>query len=120
MTTVTPVISLQGDGSILVVWSGLSGSGDDGAPVELPEHPDKTVQIDGTNTGSPTVEMRGSLDGTTYVALTDGQGNAITKSLSAPSIEAIAENPRYTKPVMTAGTGGAAVNVRMLCRGRKR
>lgn len=120
MTTVPAVLSEVGKSGILVTWSGLAASGDDGAPVELPDHPDKTVQIDGTNTGSPTCVLEGSIDGTTYVALTDGQGNAISKTLSAASIEAVAENPRYIRPRLSAGAGGAAVAVRLLCRGRNR
>src|SRR5262245_43896425 len=69
-----------------VVWTGLL-NGDTGAPVCLPEFPDKTVQISGTFGASGSITMQGSNDKPsetpTYLALTDPQGNPVTKGAAA-------------------------------------
>lgn len=120
MTTVSPTISLQGDGSILVVWAGLAASGDDGAPVSFPDLPDRTVAFEGGWGTSVAVKLVASLEPASpsvFHDVTDGQGNAISKI--ANGAEAIAEDMMWFKPLATAGSGGA-VNVRMKFRGRPR
>jgi hypothetical protein len=108
MATITPTITYRPNGhanSVLVVWEGLA-TGDDGAPVELPSWPDKTVQVLGNfNAASVTLTMQGSLDGgTTYFSLTDPQGNAIAKTAAAA--EVISESPKTIRPLASGGAAG--------------
>jgi hypothetical protein len=99
--------------AILVTWSGLQ-NGDTGAPMQEPEFSDRTVQIGGTFGAGGSVTLQGSNDGTNWAALTDPQGNAITKTVGA--IETIAECPRYVRPNVTAGDGTTALVVAMWAR----
>jgi hypothetical protein len=97
----------------LYSWLAVA-NGDQGAPVELPNLVDLTVVIDGTFGAAGSCTFEGSLDGSTYYALTDPQGNAITKTTAA--MEAVTETPRYVRPSVTAGDGSTAINVRLLAR----
>lgn len=96
----------------LVSWAALA-NGDTGAPVELPAFPIRTVQILGAFGVGGSVTLEGSNAGTTYTALTDTQGNAVTKTAAA--IEAVQDFPKYTRPNVTAGDGTTALLVTMYC-----
>lgn len=100
-------------GAALVTWTGLL-NGDTGAPVFLPDYPDRTVQVTGTFGVGGSVTLQGSNAGVTYAALTDPQGNAITKTAAA--IETVTETPKYTQPNVTAGDGTTSLTVTMFCR----
>lgn len=100
-------------GVVLMTWAGLL-NGDDGGPVELPSFPDVSVQITGTFGTGGSVTLLGSNDGTNYVALTDPQGNAITKT--AAGLEQVEELVRYIKPSVTAGDGTTSLTVTLLAR----
>lgn len=113
--TVEPLPAQAGQFCLLVIWT-LTTANADGAPVELPHYPDKTVQIEGTF-GSGTLTMQGTNDSTNYQTLTDPQGNTIAKVGAA--LEAIQENPRKIRPNLTGSTG-ATVTVTMLCKGPQR
>lgn len=100
-------------------WAGLT-NGSTGKPYELPVYSDKTVHIHGTFGSGGSVTLYGSNNpadlllepaavGATWVALTDSQGNAITKT--ALSIEQILENPWYICPKVTAGDGDTLLTV---------
>src|SRR5210317_2268023 len=99
----------------LITWTGLD-SDDSGQPVFIPTYSDKCVQIGGTFGTGGSVTIYGSNDvaavradiaaGTLFgaataewIALTDAQGNALTKTAAA--IEQILENPSYICPVVT-------------------
>ncbi len=97
----------------LVTWVGLD-SDDSGAPVELVDFPDRTVTIEGTFGVGGSCTLQGSNDGTNYYALTDPQGNAITKT--AAGMELVTEVPRFMRPLVTAGDVTTAIQVRVLCR----
>jgi len=100
-----------------VTWTGLL-NGDTGAPVAMPEFPDRTVHITGTFGvgGSVTVEGSNDLETETptYTAITDPQANALTKTAAA--IEAVLEAPYLIRPNVTAGDGTTSLVVKMLCR----
>lgn len=96
----------------MVFWEGLV-TGDTADPVEMPDWPDMTVQIVGTFAGGTSVSLTGSNDGTNYVALTDPQGNAITKTAAA--LEAVTEAPRYIKPTIASGVADD-IDVYLICR----
>ena len=97
----------------VITWTGLDND-DSGIPVDLVDFPDKTVTITGTFGAAGSITMEGSNDNTNWFALTDPQGNAITKTSAA--MELIVEAPRYVRPRVTAGDGTTSLTVRMLCR----
>jgi hypothetical protein len=99
-------------GSVLVTWTPLA-NGDTGGPVDLPSHSDRTIQVTGTFGVGGSVTIEGANVGT-YTALTDPQGNAVTKTVAA--IEALEEAPKLTRPNVTAGDGTTALTVTMYCR----
>lgn len=94
--------------SSYITWSGLL-NGDDGDAIEIAGAPDKTVTITGTFGVGGTCSIQGSNNGTTWLVLTDPQGNAITKT--ADSIEVILESPRFIRPIVTAGDGTTNLTV---------
>jgi hypothetical protein len=113
--TVTPTITDVAAGTNVkkVVWTGIA-NGANGAPVSFPDYPDVTVVINGTFGTGGSCTLEGSLDNTNFYALTDPQGNAITKT--AAGLEAVEEAVLYYAPYVTAGDGTTAINVTMLFR----
>jgi len=111
MATVTPTVQYIPNGqanAVLVTWSNMA-NGDVGAPVEGVDYADRTVQFGGTFGVGGSVTFEGSNNNSAYVALTDPQGNAITKTAAA--LEVIEEGPRYARPNVTAGDGSTAITV---------
>jgi hypothetical protein len=100
--------------SALVSWTGLL-NGDDGSSLEYGAYTDRSVQFVGTFGAGGTIVLEGSNDGTTWVTLTDPQGNAISKT--SASIEAISEATRYVRPRVTAGDGTTNLAAHLFLRG---
>ena len=108
-----------------VLWEGLDGD-DKGLPVRVGKYTDKTVHIyspTGAH-GSATTVIEGSNDpkadpthadhaNAKWVTLTDGQGNAISKT--ADAIEVIQENPEWIRPNQSGGTS-SDVSVSITCK----
>jgi hypothetical protein len=117
MATRNPTIVQPGgqnvDHATLVTWSGLL-NGDDGAPVNLSDFPDRTIQILGTFGTGGSVSFEGSNNGIDYLVLTDPQGNAITKTATA--MEFVTETPLWVRPRVTAGDGSTSLTVIMIAR----
>jgi hypothetical protein len=97
----------------VITWTGLD-SDDSGSPVELVDFPDRTVTITGTFGAGGSITLQGSNDNSNWFALTDPQGNAITKT--AAGMELMSEAPRYIRPLVTAGDGTTSLTVKILCR----
>ena len=98
---------IQGGGHV-ITWTNMA-NGDVGQAFVGGGAADRSVQIRGTwGTGGSTT-LKGSNDGTNYLALTDPQGNAITKT--ADALEAVMELAAYTRPEVTAGDGTTAITV---------
>jgi len=100
----------------LFTWTGLDLD-DSGIPIEIVDYPDRTVTITGTFGATGSLTMQGTNDAlpsSNWFALTDPQGNAITKT--AAGMEMISEAPRYIRPLVTAGDGTTSLEVKMLCR----
>lgn len=97
----------------LITWSGLD-SDDSGAPVELIDYADRTATITGTFGVGGSITIQGSNDGANWFAITDPQGNAVTKTAAA--MEVLVEAPRYFRPLVTAGDGTTSLTVQVLCR----
>lgn len=114
MANINPTITTIGnqDGSIKkVVWA-FTGS-DTGLPIKFAEWADRSVQMSGT-WNAATVLWEGSNDGgTTYLPLTDPQGNSISKT--ADGIEAVTEVCELARPRVTAGTP-TAVTISVILR----
>lgn len=101
---------------VLVTWPTLTQTGTDvGAAWEHADYGDRTVQFDGTIGAGGSITLQGSNDGTNWIALTDPQGNAITKT-ALPALEVVAENTRFVRPAVTAGDGTTSINCRMFAR----
>jgi hypothetical protein len=122
MTLIAPTVVSQNTAvpTTLVTWDAMTYSdgaiaNDGGSPVSLPDFADLTVTVEGTFSTGGSVTLKGSNDGgTTYHALTDPQGNAITKTAAA--IEVVTETPLLIRPHVTAGDGSTAIDVRILFR----
>jgi hypothetical protein len=102
MANISPTITTIGnqDGSLQkAVWT-FTGS-DTGMPIKFAEWADRSVQMSGTWNAS-TILWEGSNDGTTYLPLTDPQGNSISKT--ADAIEAVTEVCELARPRVTGGT----------------
>ncbi len=103
-----------GDRSVVVAtWSGLLNT-DDGAPIMLPQWPDRTVQVTGTFGTGGTVLIEGSNDGTTYNTINDTAGSAL--SFSAAGFKVCNEVPLYLRPRVSAGDGTTSLKVAIVLR----
>lgn len=86
-------------------WQGLlQSSSDDGAPADLENHADRSVQLIGTLGAAGACTVEGSNDGgTTYATLNDPQGAPLV--LTALGIYQILEFSKLVRPRITAGDG---------------
>lgn len=102
---------------VLAQWTGLTqATTDDGAPVELPSYPDRSVQVTGTLGAGGSLRIEGSIDGTNYAVLTDPQGNDL--NITTLKIESIMEVVRFIRPRITAGDGTTSLACTIIFRRR--
>jgi len=99
--------------AVLYTWTGLL-NGDQGSAVEAADWADRTVQMSGTFGVGGSVTLEVSNDGTTWTALTDPQGNAVTKT--AAGLEVFEEAPRFIRQNVTAGDGTTSLAVTVWAR----
>lgn len=107
--TWTPLIIIDTDPGAPVVLEY-----DEGLPAEFCRFSDRSIQVVGTWGVGGSLTMYGSNNGTHYYPLTDGQGNAITKT--ADALEQITELTQYIKPAITAGDITTSLTVVALLR----
>ena len=89
-----------------VLWEALTEANSDGSGVEFSDYADRSVQVIGTF-GGATIALQGSNDGgTTWAALSDPQGNAL--SFTSAGIEQVGTISQMIRPIVT---GGASVDV---------
>ncbi len=100
MAVITPEEGFLQRGVLRVLWETIT-EGDSGKSIEAPYISDKTVHFFGTF-GSTTMTLQGSNDNAIWHTLLDPLGTAI--SLTADGMFAVLENPRYIRPLSTAGT----------------
>ena len=106
-------------GVVIVTWETLTTTNTDGAPALVPGYPDKCVQGVGNFSGSASVALQGSNDGTNWFACSDQAGTDI--AMTAATIGAVvAENPLYVRPLLSSGDGSADVDVILVCAPRNR
>ena len=118
MATITPTVEFieterYSRQLIRVTWTALTET-DEAAAVACGDFADRSVQFLGTF-DSATVVFQGSNDGETFAALTDPQGNNISKTAAA--IEAVTELTAFAKPV--ASGGGATQSLTVVMIGRR-
>ena len=116
MSTVTAVVTKIPKAPVTayhVLWETLVGT-DDGSAVELVPYSDRSVQVIGTF-DTTTVIMEGSNDGSTWTALDDPQGAAITGT--AAYLVAIGPLTRFVRPRITADGGSGNIDVHMIVGG---
>jgi len=110
MATITPVSTKcysYNSESFAVQWTPVT-SADTASAIEVPAYAKVAVQIAGTF-DSATVVLQGSIDSTNFVALTDPQGNTISKTVAA--LEQVEEVVRYIKPAFSGGAGSQSLTV---------
>jgi hypothetical protein len=125
MATRVPVSTTLANGVMLYVWSGLL-NGDDGAPVQVPWLPDKTVHYKGTFGAGAAAKLQGSNDGatvavfgaTTVCILRSPDSVAI--SMGAEDMKQVLEDPNWLRPVVTAGDGTTNLQCFLTCRPPRR
>lgn len=106
MANKIPVVNraVQSAQSVAKVTWNLTDT-DVGLPIELTDHSDRSVQVDGAF-GGGTVTLEGSNDGTNWFTLRDPQGTAL--SFTTAALKQVMETTLFTRANLT---GGAAVNV---------
>ncbi len=90
--------------TFLHTWN-LTSADPTGDSMSSPGAADRSIQFVATTAGSATVALQGSNDGTNWIALTDGQGNAI--SFTASGVEMVAENMLHYRAILTTAGSGA-------------
>lgn len=115
MATVNPTITdISGNGQVYKFTWALTSTNTDGKPIgpQYSEFADRTVYFTGT-WGGATAAWEGG-DNSTWLALTDGQGNAISKTANA--IETVVEIPEYSRPNLTTAGSGATITATLIMR----
>lgn len=108
----------KGDHSVLhtvITWAGATNGGtpDTFQPVKLSRLPYAiSAQVTGNFSGSASIALHGSIDGTNYAALNDRQGSAI--AVTAAGIANCGDAPLYLKPVLSSGDGSTDLDVSLL------
>jgi hypothetical protein len=106
MTTRAFTLEEAPGGGHLVTWTGLL-NGDDGTPFVGGAAADRSVHFSGTFGAGGTILLEGSNNKSSYLPLTDPQGNPISKT--EESLEAVSEVVYKVRPRVTAGDGGTSL-----------
>lgn len=94
---VTPTANLLEHQFEAVVWTNETGTGVQGT---VARYTDITIQA----TGTGTVTIEGSNNGTNWVALNDTSGAAISLAAASNAMGVLKEHPYYIRPVVAGGT----------------
>ena len=106
---------LQGDGSVqLFVFTPLTTTNADTAPIEWTQSADRCVQLNGTWGVGGTVVIEGSNNGTVWITLNTAQGTAA--SFTADALKQIVEVPRYARARVTGGDGTTSITASFVLR----
>ena len=114
MAVIPATVTRLPQGYTKIVWLTLT-NGDTGAPVDVAQYPDRTVQATGTFSGSASIAMQGSNDGgVTFGVLRDIRGSDISLATTQPNT--IAENTEQIRPSVTSGDGSTDIDVFLICK----
>lgn len=94
---VAPSTGIQGDAYKVTIWTGETGIG---LPTNVGRYPDMTIQA----TGTGTVTIEGTNNGTIWRALNDVGGVAVSMDASVGAMAVLREAPVKIRPVVTGGT----------------
>lgn len=110
---ITPANPADPTSGYVVVWATVTNADTCAAtPSNISTYVDRSVQFSGVF-GSATAVLNGSNGSAlTYVALTDPQGNAISKTLTN-TLEQVEEATVYCKPTFSGGDGTQSITVTM-------
>lgn len=89
----------------LAVVKYASLGNENGDVFSLPHFPDKTIQA----TGTGTVTLQGSVNGTNWEPLKDQSGTVISIDSSTDAAALVLENPLFMRAVNTNDTGALIV-----------
>lgn len=120
MATITPTFTKirgpsGGIDAVVVMWAGFAASGDVGVPIQRPDLGDRSIQFTGSFTGSPQIVWEGSNDGINFAPLSTPAGTMISQTAAGGPIQ-VTEACAYSRPRLSAGSGGAAINAVMIMR----
>lgn len=110
MSTVDKKVEQIGPGTQIISWESLTAQ-DDGKPVDVSSAIFKTIQFQGIFNGA-SIQLEGSIDGKNYHALTDPQGNNLSKK--GNGIESIVENVRWVRPMVVGGAPDTNLSAHLL------
>ena len=114
MAVINPTVEKLGGNEDAVKYTWVLANGDTGAPVRNVQWADRSVQVSGTFGTGGSVNWEGSNNESTYIVLTDPQGNAIT--ITTARLEAVTEITALARPNVTAGDGTTALTVVLVAR----
>ncbi len=115
MAIVAPTTTdIAGDGSVYLISWNLTTADHTGAPIDGTSWADRSVMFQSVAWGGATAAVEGSNDKSVYIALSDVQGTAISKTSNA--LESIVELTRYVQPRLTTVGTAAAVTVSIVAR----
>ncbi len=97
----------------IISWIGI-GQGDTCTPYKVAGYVDKSVDINGTFSGSGSIGMHGANHPTSpvYSALTDAFDTTI--AVTSDEVKVIMQHTFLIKPVIASGDGSTDINVSML------
>lgn len=107
--------AVMGNRTFMFLWEALTTTNTVGDWLETATLSDMTVQAVGSFTGTPTLTMQGSNDGTTAVTLTDPAAAAVT--FTAAGGAQILENYRYVRPSLSGGDVSTDIDVYLCAKG---
>ena len=111
MSEITPTVTRIGRNAVRITYADMTVS-DTGVPIgkNWNDYYDRSVQVGGAfgSNGSITVEASND-GGSSYLAVTDGQGNAVTKT--AAGYEQVVECAALMRPNVTIGDANTAIDV---------
>ena len=115
MATIAVAKTSGQDPVLTYLWEAIIAGSLDGAPIALPDHADRSVQVVGTFDDA-TLTMQGSNDGgTTWATLTDPQGNDIA-FVNAAGLKQITEFSGLVRPLASGGSGSEDLDVYLYAR----
>lgn len=106
-------LKTHGDNVVVVSWTPLTNTNQDGQAFEMPGSADRSVQVLGTFGAAGSINFEGSNEATptTWAILNDPSSAALT--FTAAKIEAVLEMTRWVRPKITAGDGTTSLTVLM-------
>lgn len=103
----------------IVEWPAVLNAGD-GTPIEVTDYDDITISFYGTFGAGGSVSLQGSNDvaAPTNWAILTAVGGTAALTNTAAGIKKANENPRWIRPIVTAGDGTTSIDCVVVLRRR--